>query len=144
MLSFFSVEGDQGFVIKPEESGQQINLLLEGEVPWHLAPEWVGKLHPDINIQFHCCFQALEIPFRQLEGFRCITLIPGESRKVEFILTPRPYSMKNSGGERVIESGWFTITLCGGQPGNAGAADLPEETVVSGHIKITGTLSISG
>lgn len=55
-------------------------------------------------------------PIRQLEGFQRIELQSGETREVNFTLSPYQLSMINSDGSRVIESGKFTIAVGGKQP----------------------------
>ncbi|MHC1733242.1 MAG: glycoside hydrolase family 3 C-terminal domain-containing protein [Bacteroidales bacterium] len=56
-------------------------------------------------------------PIRQLEGFRRVTLKPGESSRVAFTLKPEQLSMINGSDRRVIEPGWFILSVGGGQPG---------------------------
>ncbi|HUS86138.1 MAG TPA: glycoside hydrolase family 3 C-terminal domain-containing protein [Bacteroidales bacterium] len=77
-------------------------------------------------------------PIRQLEGFRRIYLKPGESREVSFILEPRQFSMINKMGERVIEPGWFTISVGGKQPGFSGYLDPEFTSVLTSRVKLTG------
>ncbi|NCB07823.1 MAG: glycoside hydrolase family 3 protein, partial [Bacteroidia bacterium] len=71
-------------------------------------------------------------PIVQLEGFKRISLHPGESKLVEFELEPRQFSIIGSDEIRVVEPGWFTVSVGGGQPGTKGTA------TVSGRIKLTG------
>jgi beta-glucosidase len=77
-------------------------------------------------------------PVRQLEGFRRIMLQPGESREVEFSLTPRQFSVINNKDERVIEPGYFTISVGGKQPGFKGYLDPKSTQVVTGRLNLTG------
>lgn len=56
-------------------------------------------------------------PKLQLEGFNRIQLNPGESKVVEFELSARQFSIIGADDKRVIETGWFTISVGGGQPG---------------------------
>ena len=77
-------------------------------------------------------------PIRQLEGFKRITLKPGESREVNFILDPRQFSIINSKEKRVIEPGYFTISVGGKQPGFKGYLDPQDTQVLTGRIKLTG------
>lgn len=56
-------------------------------------------------------------PVRHLEGFRRIHLAPGESRQVVFPLAFNQLALITSTGERVLEPGWFEISVGGGQPG---------------------------
>lgn len=77
-------------------------------------------------------------PIRQLEGFSRINLKPGESRDLEFSLVPRQFSMINDKEKRVIEPGYFTISVGGKQPGFKGYQDAAMTQVVTARIKVTG------
>ncbi|PXY47375.1 beta-glucosidase [Flavobacterium hydrophilum] len=55
-------------------------------------------------------------PIVQLEGFERINLKKGETKTVSFTITPRQLSLINKKGQRVIEPGWFTISVGGKQP----------------------------
>jgi len=76
-------------------------------------------------------------PLRQLEGFTRITLKPAESRMVEFTLMPDQFSLINSKEMRVIEPGWFTLSVGGGQPG-ALPGEQGSAQVLSTRIRLTG------
>lgn len=71
-------------------------------------------------------------PLFQLEGFKRIKLKAGESKTVDFELTPRQFSIIGADDKRVIESGDFTIYVGGGLPGTAGI------TTVSNKIELRG------
>ncbi len=77
-------------------------------------------------------------PVRQLEGFERIFLKKGESRIVEFLLEPRQFSIINNRDRRVIEPGYFTISVGGKQPGFSGYLDPQCTGVVTGRIRLTG------
>ena len=77
-------------------------------------------------------------PVRQLEGFRRISLKPGESKEIEFTLEPRQFSIINKKDKRVIEPGWFTISVGGKQPGFKGYLDPQFTQVLTGRINLTG------
>ena len=77
-------------------------------------------------------------PIRQLEGFERIYLESGESKFVEFTLRPRQLSMINNIDKRVIEPGWFTVSVGGKQPGFSGSADAHTSGVVTGRFKVIG------
>ena len=77
-------------------------------------------------------------PVRQLEGFERISLKPGESKVVEFTLQPRQFSMINNKNKRVIEPGYFTISVGGKQPGFNGYLDPQFTQVLTGRIRLTG------
>ncbi|HQG77570.1 MAG TPA: glycoside hydrolase family 3 C-terminal domain-containing protein [Bacteroidales bacterium] len=77
-------------------------------------------------------------PVRQLEGFERIFLKKGESRIVEFILEPRQFSIINNKDKRVIEPGYFTISVGGKQPGFSGYLDPQCTGVLTGRIRLAG------
>jgi beta-glucosidase len=77
-------------------------------------------------------------PVRQLEGFKRIMLKPGESREVEFTLESRQFSIINNKDKRVIEPGYFTISVGGKQPGFKGYLDPHFTQVLTGRINLTG------
>ena len=70
-------------------------------------------------------------PILQLEGFERINLKKGETKTVRFTITPRQLSLINKKGQRVIEPGWFTISVGGKQP------DGSDDTQ-NGRFNITG------
>jgi beta-glucosidase len=71
-------------------------------------------------------------PIHQLEGFQRLHLNEGESKIVDFELTPHQFSMIGENDKRVIENGWFTIYTGGGQPGNKNSG------TVSARLQLTG------
>ena len=77
-------------------------------------------------------------PIRQLEGFTRVSLKPGESKVVEIKLEPRQFSMINNKEKRVIEPGYFTISVGGKQPGFKGYLDPQFTQVVTARIRLTG------
>jgi beta-glucosidase len=75
-------------------------------------------------------------PIVQLEGFERIHLKKGETKTVRFTINPRQLSLINKRGQRVVEPGWFTVSVGGKQPD--GSADNQ-----NGRFNITGkTLSM--
>lgn len=79
-------------------------------------------------------------PIRQLEGFKRIPLEPGESKELEFILKARQFSIINNKELRVIEPGYFSISVGGKQPGFEGYLDPQFTQVLTGRIRLTGKL----
>jgi beta-glucosidase len=77
-------------------------------------------------------------PIRQLEGFTRITLKPGESKDVQFVLQPRQFSIINNKDKRVIEPGYFTVSIGGKQPGFKGYLDPQFTQVMTGRVRLTG------
>ncbi len=93
-----------------------------------------GKMAGDEVVQLYLKDEQASTPRPkvQLEGFERVHLKTGESKTVEFELTPRQFSMINDKNERVIEPGWFIVSVGGGQPGSKGAF------TVSGRMNLTG------
>lgn len=111
-----------------------------GEVTVRVTVANTGKVTGDEVVQLYLTDEKASTPrpLHQLEGFRRITLEPGESRKVEFTLKPEQFSIINNLETRVIEPGWFTICVGGRQPGTK-AEESPETThVLSARLKLTG------
>ncbi|HEX8777777.1 MAG TPA: glycoside hydrolase family 3 C-terminal domain-containing protein, partial [Rhodanobacter sp.] len=61
-----------------------------------------------------------QAPRHALVGFRRVHLAPGESRRVEFTLSPRQLSSVDAAGRRAVEPGRYRLFIGGGQPGDAG------------------------
>ena len=59
-------------------------------------------------------------------------------RQVEFILEPRQFSIINNKDKRVIEPGYFTISVGGKQPGFSGYLDPQCTGVLTGRIRLAG------
>jgi beta-glucosidase len=82
-------------------------------------------------------------PIRQLEGFERINLKSGESKRIEFVLKARQFSMINQKTERVIEPGKFMISVGGQQPGFTGFRNSNTTNTISSTLKINGTFSFT-
>ena len=77
--------------------------------------------------------QTAVSPRVELEGFQRIHLRAGESRRVEFNLSPRQLSEVDEKGNRAVLPGDYVISIAGGQP----AANMPVTTL---HISGTKAL----
>jgi beta-glucosidase len=99
-----------------------------------------GKMEGDEVVQLYITDEKASTPrpIRQLEGFSRITLKPGESKVVDFILDPRQFSIINNKEKRVIEPGYFTISVGGKQPGFKGYLDPEFTQVLTGRIRLNG------
>ncbi len=99
-----------------------------------------GKVAGDEVVQLYLTDEKASTPrpLRQLEGFSRISLKPGESKVVEFMLDPRHFSIINNKDKRVIEPGFFTISVGGKQPGFKGYLDPQFTQVLTGRIRLTG------
>jgi len=81
---------------------------------------------------------SVPVAIRALAGFRRVHLLPGESRVLSFLLTPRPFSLIDGAGKRMVEPGWFTLSIGGKQPGFSGHADNPGTAVLQARVEMTG------
>jgi len=77
-------------------------------------------------------------PIRQLEGFKRVHLKKGETRSVSFTLEPRQLSMINQKDHRVVEPGWFTVSVGGEQPGFSGRTGSASTATVTGRFVVKG------
>lgn len=99
-----------------------------------------GKLAGDEVVELYITDEKASTarPIRQLEGFSRVLLNPGESKVVEFNLEPRQFSIINNKEKRVIEPGYFSISVGGKQPGFKGYLDPQFTQVLTGRIRLTG------
>jgi beta-glucosidase len=63
------------------------------------------------QLYIHQKIASVTRPVMQLEGFRRVTLKPGEKKTVEFTITPEMLSMLNVDMHRVIEPGIFEVMV---------------------------------
>ncbi len=72
-----------------------------------------GKVAGDEVIQLYVrdLFASVIRPVKLLRGFQRISLKAGETKKVEFKLSPEDYSMWNSAMKWVVEPGKFEVQL---------------------------------
>ena len=61
-------------------------------------------------------------PLYALKGFKRISLKAGQSKTIEFTITPEIMALINNSGESVLENGEFKVTIGGCSPGNRGIA----------------------
>ncbi len=61
--------------------------------------------------------KAIKAPLKVLKGFKRIFLKAGESRIVQFTLTPRDLSVADENGAYQLLKGKIGISVGGGQPG---------------------------
>lgn len=70
-------------------------------------------------------------PKYSLEGFQRVHLLPGETRRVQFVLDPRRLSYVDKDGVRAVRAGSYSISVGGTQPG--------ESTGAATSLSITGS-----
>jgi beta-glucosidase len=117
--------------INPDE-----NLMVSVEV------ENCGALPGDEVVQLYVkdIESLYEITVRSLQGFKRISLLPGEKKRVEFTLTPGQFSVIDDENARVVEPGEFEISVGGKQPGFKGSADAHTTEVLSARFSVKGNL----
>ena len=81
-------------------------------------------------------------PIRQLEGYKRIHLEKGETKTVRFTLEARQFSMINKKDQRVVEPGWFTVAVGGGQAGLNGQTAASTTGILSGRLQLKGKTSL--
>jgi beta-glucosidase len=79
---------------------------------------------------------SVPVPIRSLQGFRRISLRPGERRKVEFTLTPDQLSVLDKDLKHALEPGILEVAVGGKQPGFTGRADAPTTDVLTARIEL--------
>jgi beta-glucosidase len=66
-----------------------------------------------VQLYIHDEVSSVTRPVKELRGFRRISLNPGETKTVEFVLGPDELSFLNRDMHRVVEPGVFTIMVGG-------------------------------
>jgi beta-glucosidase len=66
-----------------------------------------------VQLYLHDVVSTVTRPVQELKGFRRITLQPGESKRVEFVLGPEELSMFDQHMKRVVEPGRFEVMVGG-------------------------------
>jgi len=64
-----------------------------------------------VQLYIHDLVSSVTRPIKELKDFRRISLAPGESKKVEFVITPDKLSFLDLHLKRVVEPGWFDIMV---------------------------------
>jgi beta-glucosidase len=81
---------------------------------------------------------TVPVPIRALAGVRRIHLEPGEILHVAFTLDPRQLSLITNEGERVLEPGWFRVSVGGRQPTAEEPAPGATSGVLTGRFRVVG------
>lgn len=105
-LSYTSFEYSQ-----PQVSQTQIGPAGQAKVTVSVTN--TGKRAGDEIVQLYIrdLVSSVTRPLMELKDFKRIRLSPGESKKVEFMITPDKLSFLNFNMERVVEPGWFDIMV---------------------------------
>ncbi len=96
---------------KPQLSNDHIN--PDGRTTLSVDVTNAGRLVGDEVVQLYIrdCVSSVTRPVKELKGFRRITLQPGETRTVEFAITPAELSFFDIRMRRVVEPGAFEIMV---------------------------------
>ncbi len=76
------------------------------------------------------------VPRRSLQGFRRITLEPGASEVVDFVLQPQQLGRFDERLTWVVDPGAYEISIGGKQPGFKGLANAHSTGVLTGRIRL--------
>jgi beta-glucosidase len=93
--------------VTPEKTGPQ------GEANVTVDVTNTGKMAGDEIVQMYIRDDVGSVtrPVRELKGFARISLKPGETKTVEFEITPDKLSFLNEDMKRVVEPGMFTVMV---------------------------------
>ena len=96
-----------------------------------------GKMKGDEVVQLYISHldNTGKHPIRALNGFRRITLNPGEKQSVSFTLSPEQFDLVDENGASIPPRGRVRISVGGKQPGFTGTLDVSTTQVVEGIIK---------
>jgi beta-glucosidase len=88
------------------------------DLPVKVKVRNTGKMDGDEVVQLYITHKntTQKTPIRALKGFRRINLKSGESKVVDFMLTPDELAMVDEKGGRVVLPGEIEISVGGGQP----------------------------
>ncbi len=91
----------------PDKTGPQANATVTVEVTN------TGKMAGDEVAQMYIRDEVSSVtrPVRELKGFSRVHLEPGETKTVQFSITPDKLSFLNEDMKRVVEPGTFSILV---------------------------------
>ena len=79
-----------------------------------------------------------QVPIRVLGGYQKVSLAAGETKTVNFEITPEQLANVTQEGKYVVEPGDFEISIGGEQPGFSGMQDVKTTGTISGTLTVTG------
>ncbi|MGB6648526.1 MAG: glycoside hydrolase family 3 C-terminal domain-containing protein [Bacteroidota bacterium] len=114
------------------ESGDNVVVKVRVKNSGGMAGEEVVQLYvTDLEA-------SAPVSIRSLQGFDRVYLEPGEEKTVSFTLIPRQISIIDNDFKRVLEPGFFQVSVGGKQPGFEGVADTPTSGVTTGRFEVVG------
>ncbi|MBL4561700.1 MAG: glycoside hydrolase family 3 C-terminal domain-containing protein [Labilibaculum sp.] len=111
-------------------SNLKINQKQDGSVEVQVTVTNIGDRDGDEVVQLYVTdmYSSVKTRVMELKDFTRVPLASGESRNVQFLLTPYQLSLLNDKMDRVVESGEFKIMLGGHSPSFV-AADRIKDSV---------------
>jgi beta-glucosidase len=67
----------------------------------------------------------------------------GETKRISFKISPRQLSLIDNKSKRVIESGWFTVSIGGGQPQFTQNTIGNKLNSIEGRFKVSNSVEIN-
>ncbi|MGB5893859.1 MAG: fibronectin type III-like domain-contianing protein, partial [Ignavibacteriaceae bacterium] len=131
-LSYTSFEYSN--IIYPEEikNGTEFKITVDVSNSGDVAGDEVVQLYvTDVEA-------SVIVPIRKLQRFKRIQLNPGETKNVEFILTPKELAFVNENMQWMVEPGEFVISIGGRQPVKEEDVSSHSPDIIIGVTKITG------
>ena len=115
----------------PQQASTRDNIIIEADVTnsGNVAGDEVVQLYLKHGIK------DIPIPIHALQGFKRINLEKGETKKVEFTITPKQLSIINDNNERVVLPEEIRIYI-GGQ--------VPENKIAEQGKILTATIQLQG
>jgi beta-glucosidase len=131
-LSYAQFEYTDISISKPRlQAGEELRVAAIVRNKGLLASDEVVQLYVK-DVQASC-----RVPHHELRGFARLHLKPGESRRVEFALTPKDLSLIDEQGKRLLEPGTFIVTVGGSQP-DARSVALMGQAPLSVEFEVVG------
>ncbi|MHC5074094.1 MAG: glycoside hydrolase family 3 C-terminal domain-containing protein, partial [Planctomycetota bacterium] len=110
------------------KAGENVGLSVKIENTGSVAGDEVVQVYvKDIEA-------SVRIPVHSLQAFKRIHLEPGETKTVQFNLSPKQIALLNDDMEWMVEPGEFVISVGGGQPG----FNKTSSGVLSKYVNVTG------
>jgi len=93
-------------------------------LPFRVTLTNTGPVAADEVVQVYLSdlVSSVPVPLCTLIGFRRVRLPPGESKPLEFVVTPEMMMLVDDEGKERLEPGQFRLTVGGCSPGTRGAA----------------------
>ncbi len=114
------------------------SIATDGDARVSVEVTNTGKQDGDEIVQLYISNTeaTVPVPIRTLAGFKSVFLKAGETKKIEFTLTPQNFSVIDKDYNRVVEPGTFKISVGGQQPD---AKLITVQKVLQTEVKVTGS-----